>query len=330
MILLRLFKNDRLGGMAGILILTTALFVISMVRAEETGSFTGMPFYNLLFGSIHKNAILNRIIALLIMVLIGYMLARIGGRYVLLPMRSSMPAWFFVLFSLALPETRQVSPALVGSVFFLFSFAILFDVNDKPPDTFSVFTASIVLVLGSMFFLKLIWFLPLIWISLGTLRSVTWRELLYPLIAYLLMGLFLFTWYWGIMNRGSQFLELIGNNLAFEESYDGLFQSKHFSVLIYYGFILILIIAASVYMVQRFQSRKTVVQNIYQVLFYIFIAGILFFTLIMRFESASLVYIAFPVSYILSNYLHRKQSPWVHEFMMWILIGLLVFMQWMV
>ncbi len=184
--------------MAGIFILTLALFVLSIIRADEVTGFTGMPFYNLIFGAIHKIPILDRIIALALMVLIGYMLIRIGVRYVLLPIRSLMPALFFVLVSVALPETRQVSPALVGSVFYLFCFAILFDVNDKAPNTFSIFTAGIVLALGSMFYLKLIWFLPLIWISLATLRSVTWRELMYPVIAYLLMGLFLFTWYWGV------------------------------------------------------------------------------------------------------------------------------------
>jgi len=330
MILLRLFKNNRITGMAGIFILTLALFFISIIRADEVTGFTGMPFYNLIFGAVHKSPILDQIIALAMMVFIGYMLIRIGARYVLLPIRSLMPALFFVLVSVALPETRQVSPALVGSVFYLFCFAILFDISDKAPNAFSVFTAGIVLALGSMFYLKLIWFLPLIWISLATLRSVTWRELLYPVVAYLLMGLFLVTWYWGVMDHGNQFLELIGKNLAFERSYKHLFQANHISVLVYYGFILLLIIAASVFMITRFQARKTVVQNIYQVLFYMFIAGILFFTLTARFESASLVYIAFPVSYILSNYLHRKQNPWTHELIMWILVGLLVFVQWMV
>lgn len=330
MILLRLFKNDRIGGMVGIFFLTASLFVISMIRGEALNSFTAMPFYNLVFGAIHKSAILNRIVALAIILLTTYMLVRIGGRYVLLPMRSFMPAIFFILTAAALPVTRQVSPALVGSVFYLLSFAILFDINDKPPDTFSVFSASIILAIGSMFFLKLIWFLPLIWISLGTLRSVTWRELFYPVIAYLLTGLFLFTWYWGIMNQAAQFTELIRTNLAFEGSYENLLKTNHFSVLIYYVFVLLLILVASVYMINSFQSRKTVVQNIYQVLFYMFIAGLLFFTLIMKFESASLVYIAFPVSYILSNYFHRKQSHWLHEMIMWIFIGLLVFVQWMV
>lgn len=327
--LLKLFKNDRLAGMVGIFILTLTLFIISMIRAEALTAFTGMPFYGLIFGGIQNSPVLDRIIALALMVLLGYMLVRIGGRYVLLSIRSLMPALFFALIAAALPEARQLSPALVGSVFYLLCFAILFDVNDKPPDTFSIFNAAIVLALGSMFYLKLIWFLPLIWISLASLRSVTWRELLYPVIAFLLLGLFLFTWYWGIRDEGSLFTELLRKNLAINGSLGQLKQNNHFSALIYYGFILLLVIAASVYMISRFQTRKTVVQNIYQVLFYMFIAGALFFSLISRFDPTSLVYIAIPVSYILSNYLHRKQNPWTHELIMWILVGLLVFVQWM-
>ena len=318
-----------MAAMAGIFILTLALFIISFIRVEEVTAFTGMPFYNLIFGAVHLSPILDRIIALVFIMLLGYMLIRLGAKFVLLPIRSFMPALFFILFSAALSEAQQVSPALVGSVFYLFCFAILFDVNDNPSKTFSVFSASVVLALGSMFYLKLIWFLPLIWISLLTLKSITWRELFYPVLAFLLLGLFLFTWYWGVLGQGSSFVELISNNLAFEKSEKPLYNINHFSVVIYYGFILLLVIVASIYMITRFQSRKTAVQNIYQVLFYMFIAGILFFTLIASKEAASLVYIAFPVSYLLSSFLHRKQNPWTHELIMWILLGLLVFVQWM-
>lgn len=327
--LLRLFKNDRLTGMAGIFILTLALFITSMIRAGELFAFNGMPFYSLIFGSIYNRPVLDQVIALAIMVLLGYMLVRIGGRYVLLSIRSLMPALFFALIAAALPETRQVSPALVGSVFYLLCFGILFDLNDKPPNTFSIFNAALVLTLGSMFYLKLIWFIPLVWISLATLRSVSWRELLYPVLSFLLLGLLLFTWYWGVKDDGSLFIGLLKNNLSFNGGLGQLIKNNHYSVLIYYGFILLLVIASSLFMINRFQTRKTVVQNIYQVLFYMFIAGILFYSLVNNFDPKALVYIAIPVSYILSNYLHRKQNPWTHEIFMWILLALLVFVQWM-
>ncbi len=334
MILLRIFKNNRSAGVAGIVILSLAIFVKSFITGggmnaagigPEAGTVTAMPFYNLIFGAIHTIPTLDRIITLLILWVLCYMLNRIGSRDVLLDSRSLMPSIFFILFSMVLPETHHVTPALSGSLFYLFCFAILFEIHDKRPDTFTVFTAGLILALGSMFYLKLIWFIPLIWISLVTMRSVTFRELLYPVVAYILLFLFLFTWYWVVLDDGMGFVTLLRENLSFK----GSFTPHHYSAYIYYGYCLLLIIVASIYMINRFQARKTVIQNIYQVLFYMFIAGILFFIFIGRFDNSSLVYIGFPVAYILSNYFHRKKNPWTHELALWIVIGLLVYIQWM-
>ena len=203
---------------------------------------------------------------------------------------------------------------------------ILFEVQDKKPDTLSIFTASLILVLGSMFCLKLIWFIPLIWVSLWTMRSVTWRELFYPVVAYMLLALLQFTWFWGIKANGAGFVELLQENMAIS----GSFEPLHFSVYILYGFMLLLVLIASIYMANRFRTMKIVAQKIYQVMFYMFLAGTLFFHFIARFDPASLVYVAIPLTFVLSNYFHRKKSPWIHEIIIWILLGLAVYVQLMV
>ena len=164
MILLRIFKNNRTSGAVALVILALAVFARSFILGVEPGGsgemsgYYGMPFYNLIFGAIHTKPILNNIIALLLVIFLGYTLIRIGVRYLLLDYRSLMPGIFFLFFIMALPSTQQVSPALIGSIFYLFCIAILFDAHDKEPNTFSIFTASFILVLGSMFYLKMIWF----------------------------------------------------------------------------------------------------------------------------------------------------------------------------
>ena len=332
MILLKLFKNDRAAGTGAIVLLLIGIFLPSFILdfgaggPKEMSSCVSMPFYRLVFGAIHTLPVLNHFVAMGIIMLMSYLLIRIGVRDQLLQQRSLMPAIFFILFTAALPEGRQVSPALIGSLFYLLCFIILFEVHDKKPDTLSIFAASLILVLGSMFCLKLIWFVPLIWVSLWTIRPVTWRELSYPVLAYLFLALLLFTWYWGIKDNGAGFTTLITENMSFS----GGFQALHYSVYLLYGFILLLVGIASIYMIDRFQTMKTVVQNTYQVMFYMFLAGVLFFVFIARFDPGSLVFIAFPVTFVLSNYFHRKRNPWTHEVIMWILLGLLVYVQLMV
>ena len=312
--------------MFGVIILAVALFLISFIRPELPEDFSAMPFYRLIFGKIHTLPVLNRIITLIIMLGICLMLVRISFRYMLLEHRSYMPAYFFLLFSAALPSSHQVSPALIGSLFYILCFSMIFGVRDKRPDTFHIFNASLVLVLGSMFYLKLIWFIPLIWISLATLRPASLREMFYPVIAYLILGLFLFTWYWVVAEDLERLAALLRDNLVFQNS----FHPYHYSVYLYYGFFLLLVAIASVYMANRFLTRKTAIQNIYQVMFYMFIAGILFFVLIAGWSYTALVYIAFPVSFLMADYFHRRRNPWIHELALWILIGLLVYAQIMV
>ena len=329
MILLRIFKNSQLAGTAGLILFLIGIFLYSFIQdlssegVSSVSDHQAMQFYKLVFGAIHTVPFLNHLIAMLLMMLIGYMLIRIGVRDRLLDQRSLMPAFFFIIFTIALPEARQVSPALVGSLFYLLCFAILFEVHDKKPDTFSIFTASVFLVLGSMFYLKLIWFIPLIWGSLRTMRPVTWRELFYPVVAYIILALFFFTWYWGVMDEGAMFGRVVAENMVIS----GSFEPYHFSVYLLYGYMIMMVGVASIYMVNWFRSRKIVVQNTYQVMFYMFVAAILFYLFVARFDPSGLVFVAFPVSYILSNYFHRKRSPWIHELAMWILLGLVVYVQ---
>ena len=332
MIFLRIFKDDRALGTAGVILFLIALFVPSFIKdfsATDSAAivpYTCMPFYNYIFGSIHKLPVLNHLVTMMVIMLINYTLIRIGIRDQLLRERSLMPAFFFMLFTAALPAARQVSPALIGSLFYLFSFTILFEVQDKEPDTLSIFTASLILTIGSMFCLKLIWFVPLIWLSLWTLRTVTWREIFYPVTAFVLLALFMLVWYWGIRGNGAGLVDLVAKNLEFT----GSFKPFHKSVYLLYGYILLLVVIASIYMINHFQTMKSNSQNIYQVMFYMFLAGILFFLVIMRSDPSSIVFISLPVSFILSNYFHRRKNHWTHELAVWILLGLVVYVQLMV
>jgi hypothetical protein len=326
MILLRILKNSRAGGIIGVFLLALGLMIISLVNYEASAAPQAMPLYALLFGKIHTLPLLDTLLTLVLIIALAYLLVRVSVRFVLLNSRSFMPAAFMVLTYLALPQARHLSPALLGSVFFMLSFAMLFDTVDDRPDTLRIFNACIIFALGCLFYLKLIWFLPLVWLAMMTLRTLNWRELFYSLMALGLMFLFLFTWYWGVKGDPAMLGTILRENLTFGE----WAAPVHFSAYIYYGLVLVLVVVASVYMIQRFPTRKTVVQNIYQVLFFMFVAGGLFFVFISGISTSAIIYMAMPASYVLANFFHRPANHWSLELALWLLLGGLVYVQFTV
>ncbi len=323
MLLLRLFKNNRTAGLLFTGLASVALFLVSVMQAGTPTPFEGMPLYNLLFGKIQNYAVLNRLLALLHYWIIAYMLSRISFRYQLLENRSLMPSLFFLLLAFALPSARQLSPSLIGFLFFLWAYLILMGLPEAEKDELLVFRASLAMALGSLFYLPLICFIPLIWVSIATLHKSTWREWIYPLTAYVLLAVFLVSWYWGLKNDLESLWGILGRNLL----RNGNQVVLHIGSILYFLFCLLLIGLGSLFMIEGFQTRKTMVQNIYQVFFFVFIGAVLFFVFASERSPQGLLYIAFPVSFLLANYFHRRKNHWVHELMLWMLTGLLVFLQ---
>lgn len=321
MILIRTFKDTQSRGVIGLFLLLAGIYLPTIIGGVSTSLVHvlhehSMPLYNLLFGKLEHHPFWSPVFSLILILLISLLLIRISFRDQLLYERSMFPAFFFVLIAVMVPGAQFLNPMLIAAIFYLLSFSILFQTHDERPNTLKVFGASLLLALGSLFWLKLIWFVPLIWLTLLTIRAVTWREMVYPLVAYMLLALFFLTWYWGIKNDMDSFLSMISDNMSILS----FWEKPHFSLAIFFGLLLFYLVLGSIYRIQKIQTSKTVVQNIYQVLFYLFIGGVLVFLFIARLHPGSLVFIAIPASFALSAFFHRKRKSWILEVMLWILL----------
>ncbi len=290
--LLRLFKNNRAGGIAFILVLLILMWSGSFFRPPEIVHWTTMPLYDLLFQPLEKNPFFSSLVALLLYGIIAILLVRINVRFTLIQERTFMPAIFFLLIGGSYPPLQQVNPFLVGAIFLLLSIMVLFHAMDDKPDSYRVFNSSILLGLGSLFYLKMIWFIPLIWITISIIRPLRWREFVYPVVVFLLIGLFYFTWFWVFRNNASLFGEMLEHNLAFNT------RPHSFITPLFYvmGYLLFLIFLSSVFLVSRFQVRKIIIRKLYQVFFFMFLYTIIFFIVVAGLHPEMLCLIAIPVS----------------------------------
>jgi len=321
MILLRLLKNNRIGGAIFISLLLLGQWMQSIISPPAVTEWNTMPFYHLIFEPLQNLPHLSVIVALLIFSAMAILLIRLNVKYFLIADRSFMPASMFILIAGSFPELHQLSPVLIASLFVLITIIILFNAQEDKPDSFRIFNASLVLGLGSMFYLNLIWFIPIIWITILIIRPMRWRELVYPLVVFGMIGLFMLTYYWVILDDTARLGELLLDNLSIPSAYT-VYKN---SWLIFTGYLLLLIIIASVYALQSAYARKNIIRKLYKVFLAIFIFTILFDLIITKFRIESFYILALPTAYLLSNFFHRKKSHWMHELLMWVWVGIIVY-----
>lgn len=321
--LLRLLKNNRTGGILFIGVLVILLWATTFIHPLLPDSDYQMPFYLVIARLTANSPLASTLLALLVNITIAVVIVRLNIRYFLIDDRSYMPATLYLLAATANPELHRISPVLIGGLFLLITLFILFNSHDDRPDSFRIFNASLVLVAGSLFYLKLIWFVPFIWITIGYFRSIRWREIFYPIVAYGLLFLFFVTYYWVIKDDAGQFGELLRSNLAPSREKPG------FSTpwIISYGWLFFLILLASGYIIPGFQAGKIIVRKIYLVFFVLFLYSIGFYFAAATFDKDVIILVAIPVSYLLANYFHQRRTRWYHELLLWIWIGTIAYLQ---
>ena len=321
MILLKLLKNNRAGGTIVIFILLMLQWGQSIVTPPEAKEWTTMPFYHMVFEPLAALPHLSVFVAFLIFSAIAILLVRLNVKYFLIEDRSFMPAAMFILIAGTFPGLHQLNPMLIGTLFLLITIIILFNAQEDNPDSFRIFNASLVLGLGSMFYLHLIWFIPMVWITILIVRPLRWRELVYPLVSFAMIALFLVTYYWVVLDDMELLSEVLMANLSLPSSY-AVYEN---SWLILSAYLLVMILIASIYALRRVAARKIAIRKLYQVFFVIFLYAILFDLIITKMMVESFYILALPVAYLLSNFFHRKRNHWMHELLLWIWIGIIVY-----
>ena len=323
MALLRLFKNNRTGGIVLLVLLAILTSLISFIHPQPTQEWQGMPMYELIFGELYRFPGLSVCIAILFHLLIALILIRLNTRFSLIEERTYMPALFYLIIATVFPSTHAVNPLQIGGLFYLLSFIQIVNAHDDRPDTYRVFNAFLLFFLGTFFYAKLIWFLPILWVVLFSVRPATGREWLYSIVAGCFAMISLFVYYWVFRDAGWMFPELLRNQLQFTGSWEGMPVSNY----VFIAYIFLMVIIASISILKRYQVKKIIIRNIYRVLLYMFLFSFVFYFLLSRYEKASIYFTAIPLSFLLANYFHQKRYLVIREILIWILLGLAVMVQ---
>ena len=296
----RLFSGNRITSAVMIIILGALLWIPSFMSLKTSAFYypvRPMPLYGFLAHGFEGQVFLSKIFAFLFLLFQAVLIVRLNARFILIQERTLLPAFFFLLITAFYMPLLNFSEAIFGSFFFIIMLDLLFSTYKKEPNTYRFFEAGLVLGIASLFYARLIYFLPFIWIVAVIIRPFYWREWLYPVLGAILPYVFIIAGSYVAGGHPMDILVTLKENLVL---YYGSFEGK-LNYLLVVAFVFMLIFIASIYMLRIYQFRKIYIRNYYMIFFWLFVSSLLFFVLT-RLDPGIVYVFAVPVSYILSNY----------------------------
>lgn len=322
--MLRLLKNNRPSGLAFILFLMILLFLKTALVPGQHTHMSGMPLYTLLFGALESRPIAAAFVSMAVYSLLLFLVIRFNMVHFMLEDRTYMPATFFLLIAASWSPALLLSPILLSTPFLLLAILVLIRGDEHQADPLALFNATLLLAAGGLFYLKILWFIPFFWITASIIRPLRWRGFVNPLVVLVIMGMFLVTYYWVFRDEIALLPALLKENLSMSRI---TLPAVTTPELITFGYLLLLVMIASIHLLGRYQFRKIIIRKLYMILFVLFIYGLLFCFLISGCRGEVMVVLALPLTYLFSNYFYRKKNPVSHEVLIWIWLILMVYAQ---
>ncbi len=281
-----------------------------------------MLFYELLLNFDFFHGFLLKILGFIIIVANGFILSRINTEFIFIKIRTYLPSVIYIFIICSLLPLQYFSPALPGSLAIIYAFNRYFQTYKSEKLSFRYFEASFVLALGSLFYAQTIYFLFISWVCLAILRPFYWREWLFTILGFLSPYFFVFTFLYVFKNDPLYIFYQLRDCLLFTP------ETYKFNVIeyIYLGYIGLLILVSSVFLIQLIRKKKIHSRKFFTVFFWFFLLSLVVYFLLPS-GIDMFFFIAVPSIYVIAHFFALMKKTGVGNILFVILILLIILLQ---
>lgn len=299
--LLKFVNSNKAGLQIFILAIVLLLWLHTLIEPFVPASFNTAlagPLGRLLVNPLSERPVLSALIAMLVVLLCGFLLNQLNSRYALLKTKSQLPQLFFILVAGSLPSLRFLTPALISAFFVILMVYRLFKSYKKDRLVFNFLDAGILLAVAVMIYLPAVFLLPLLLITLLLFGNMVWQEWTYPWIGFCLPFLF-----WG------SYLFMADRPLSLmTDEFNGLFSAPgivhDYSLIqwVFYAYLALLVLIGSYFMIRTIGMRKIQSRIFFIFFLWMFLFSIPAGLLIPSAEPMITITGGIAVAFLVSNY----------------------------
>lgn len=320
--LLKAYRSDHPGSLLLLPLLVAALWLAGFIEGTPPPLGYGMPLYDGMASFFRNHEWAGWLVGALLTLTGAYICIGIARDLDFPEGHGNLPPLLFVLLIALFPSSQWAHPTSFGNVFLLIGIWRLMKIQKGGTPTPYLFDAGFSIGMASIFHIPFLLFFPFLWIASITLRSVGWRDLLWPLIGLLLPFLFLAThhywtdqlWLFSSYFEGGRSAEL----LYIEGS-----EILSYAIWVLVGLLLLIGIFTSVQEAQRsnMQGKKL------RWIFYL-ILPFAFITVLIASQRygdpMAWTVLVFPSSFLITSFFARKGTANLDSFIFYLWLLLLI------
>jgi len=324
--LLRFLKTNHAYHFILIPLMAVLLWIQSLVKPEIYSFYTGedmMPLYRPVAWLMAQNPYLNSIVPLILLVLLAFLLIRLNIQYSVIHIRTFLPASLLVFITSGMISLHSMHPVYMAVFFLLFAIDRLFDSYEKDKIHSNAFDAGLLISIGSLFYMNLLFFFPVTWISIFIIhKQLKWRDFVLPVLGFMLPWLFTFTGYF-FVNRVSDLLVILQNNIISENN----LLRGNIPLQVYWGFLVFITLISSFFLLLRYGEKRISSRKFFQVFFFVFLIPIILIIVVPAVSSEIFLILAIPLSFLISNYLIFMKRKFWGEIVVYLLLAGVIYLQ---
>lgn len=327
MFILKIFKSNQPAAVILMVILGISLWLKSFthpVLAEVYFNNHPMPLFALLMYFL-GNGFASRLIALILLIITGFMLIRLNTKFIFIQDRTYLPLFFFLLLAGGYFQFQQLNPLIPAVIFLLIALERMLGTYRIDKLSMNPFEASFMVSIASLFYAPSIFFLILIWVAVGLLRPGYWREWIYTILGFAMPYLFLYSYYY-LANKDIELQSRTLLDFLFIHYSPGI-SSASFRLFLLYLFLLVLL--SSFYMVRYYPAKKILARRTFVLLFWWFLTVFGVYLIIPSVSGEILILASVPISYVLAHFfMYAKSRLWIMELLFDSFLGFLFYSAW--
>jgi hypothetical protein len=306
---LRFFNSNSIGVLVLLVLIPFLFWIPDFFKGVplQDQAFTGtVPAMWIASFNVHYR-ILSMLVALLIILTNAFLLIQLNTIHIFIPVRTQLPALFYIVLAAVFNPTHQLTPAMVVSLLVILILFRLFVTYKTDGPSVNFLDAGFLIAVASMIYFPAILLFIFLLVALVILRPLNWREWVYVFLGLMLPYLFVVSGYYLAGVPVSEFFQGFG----------GLFQhhKQTFSIIQLIGwlFVIGMLIYSSYFMASAIDKMKIHGRKIFMLFLWLFLTAIGIYLVIPGAGMDMVSIAAIPLSYLFSHYFCNCTRNWINE-----------------